>query len=149
MGIYAFEGQKLKICLTKFQLSLKNDQRPKSFKLDPKSSETLLTLEGYQPSSGRKQDAGRMVDSPSNRKWQTAPKGMVREMECNFNNYCFQYSGLGNMPGGAGPTIDAPFLLEKSKDPKTITIYTSDPIDNNLERQKIQLHGIYADKDGD
>jgi uncharacterized protein (TIGR03067 family) len=45
VGIYEFEGDKLKICIAKYQPALKADQRPKSFAVDAKSGNLLLTLE--------------------------------------------------------------------------------------------------------
>ena len=45
-------------------------------------------------------------------------EGILRDMECDIHNYYFHYSGLGDLPGGAGPTINAPFRLDETKDPK-------------------------------
>ena len=142
-GIYQFKGRKLKICLAKFQPSFMNDQRPKSFTFNPKSGDTLLTLERYQPSADEKKMQGewKVVGQIDNGK--PVAEGILRDMECDINNYFFHYSGLGNMPGGAGSSITAPFRLDETKDPKKITIYDTELNVKSFGTKKIKLDGIY------
>ena len=51
LGIYDFEGEHLKIRLTRYLRELNNDQRPNSFAIDPNSEDVIYVLEREQPSA--------------------------------------------------------------------------------------------------
>ena len=45
IGIYEIDGDRLKICLAKYQPSSTTEQRPKGFEIEPNSRDVLLVLE--------------------------------------------------------------------------------------------------------
>jgi uncharacterized protein (TIGR03067 family) len=139
VGIYDFEGDQLKICLAKYQSSLKNDQRPKSFSVDPKSGDTLLTLERYRPSQDEKALQGGWTIASQTENGKAIAEEQFRDFKWGFGDCHVMVSKKDIMQ-----TIvyHGPLLLEENKDPKRMTIYTYENV-YNPPPTKIQLHGIY------
>jgi uncharacterized protein (TIGR03067 family) len=123
LGIYEIDGDRLRICLTRYEPSVKSDQRPKTLTIDPNSGNTLFVLQRYRLSEDEQAmqgnwsittlfDNGRPVPPTE----LDSPKGI-------------RYSFFGNT---AYPFIDvhidshrysgAPYVLAPAKQPKAITI---------------------------
>ncbi|MGD0519017.1 MAG: polysaccharide biosynthesis/export family protein, partial [Thermoguttaceae bacterium] len=54
LGIYEIDRDELKFCLIKYLPSLKTEQRPKSFTVDPGSDNAMITLQRYHLSDDEK-----------------------------------------------------------------------------------------------
>ena len=54
IGIYEIEGDQLKICLVNYLESLKTEQRPKDFTIEPGANKVVFTLQRYQLSAAEK-----------------------------------------------------------------------------------------------
>ncbi len=138
LGIYEFEGDLLKICLTKYQPSFsKDDQRPKSFAIDPKLSDTLVTLERYRPSEEEKKLLGHWAFANYVKNGDPAPDEQLIGKTCEFKD-CFFSIHEENRGGYIAHW--GPFFLDESKEPKQITFYAQM---SDYAYAHTQIHGIY------
>ena len=141
LGIYRFDGPQLRICLAKYQLSLVTDQRPKSFAFDPQSGDSWLTLERYRPSEDEKKMAGDWTPARYTVDGKPSPEDWIRDTVCSIDDSMLFITSPGGI-GAAIPYLRAPFLLDETKNPKQITVFTTDAL-SATPMKKIKLNGIY------
>jgi uncharacterized protein (TIGR03067 family) len=131
----------LKICLGKNLPSVKGEQRPKRFEVDPASGYALFALRRYQPSADEQAMRGAwlatsmIVDGnplPEKTRREQSPRGF----SCSFSDSGAHLDLHDKYPGWL-------WALDPAKEPKTITLVQQQDV-----FEKKQRLGIYR-LDGD
>jgi uncharacterized protein (TIGR03067 family) len=124
-GIYEIEGDRLKICLAHYEPTLKSEQRPKQFAIEPSSADALLVFERYRPADDEKTLQGRwaVVTEMDDGK-------VVAEKNERGRWFVFGDEHFGIMEGDAELARQksksvggGAYVLDPLKQPKAITLY--------------------------
>ena len=129
LGIYEIEGDLLKICLADYLPSLKADQRPKDFTIEPGSNKAVITLQRYQPSADEKALMGKWnltgengdEKAIVNGRWENILSLSFSDYRCRFEN-----GSLGTF-NVLDIWRDCIYVIDPDKDPKQIKIYPTNP----------------------
>ncbi len=150
LGIYEIDGDRLKICVAQYLPSLKSDQRPKSFAVDPQSADSLFVLERHRVSADEEAIDGRWTVAAQVDDGKPASAEKLRGKECLFVD---QFMGMIDNSAGSRGMPGWPWLLcvlDTAKQPKRIVLsgFESDKIgsyrrDENGNLKKRELLGIY------
>jgi uncharacterized protein (TIGR03067 family) len=144
LGIYEIDGDRLNICLTRYEPSVKSDQRPKTLTIDANSGNTLFVLQRYRLS----EDEQAMQGNSSITTW--LDNGQPVPQRTSDSPMGRHYSFWGNT---AYPFIDVhidshrysgvPYVLEPSKQPKAITISEYNAFVSPPEKREwLEIYGI-------
>jgi uncharacterized protein (TIGR03067 family) len=150
LGIYEFDGDHLKVCLSPYVRALANDQRPKAFTVDPNSADALLVLERETPSDDDKPllgdwDVTSTIDDgqsvPLDFADEPAEYAKLRIAKFHFekrNLIKWYGSQLTNATGGS-------FLVDTTQQPPRITMFAHEwRYENRVYRPgPSPLAGIY------
>jgi uncharacterized protein (TIGR03067 family) len=152
VGIYEFEGDKLKICIAKYQPALKADHRPKSFAVDAKSGDILLMLDTSADvkalhGNGMIPIAWKLVSETRNGELSPAeppldPTSPPRLQYPQYFDYSYVVFSTGNQSAVTGS-----YFLEEDKNPKRIqfhfTLGAGISEQGVITTKDIVLRGIY------
>jgi len=147
LGIYEIDGDRLSMCLTRYEPSIKGNQRPKTLAIDPNSGDTLFVLERHRLSDDEQAMQGNWSITTWIDNGQPVPPSTMNSLRERH------YSFWGKT---AYPFIDAhidshrysgdPYVLAPAKQPKAITISRYNAFVSPPEKQ--EWLGIYRFEDG-
>jgi uncharacterized protein (TIGR03067 family) len=152
-GIFKINGNQMKVCLAGYLGSVKSEQRPKDFQVEPRSGAILLTLERFQSTEDEKNLLGDWFIADRTKDGQSVREKELRETaRFNFSHQvCFPPNsivsdalGLPDWRTGSS-SIRFFYMLDMTAQPKTIKFICYNP----NEKIKYQFSGIYQfDGDG-
>jgi RND family efflux transporter MFP subunit len=124
LGIYDFDGDHLKVCLSPYLRALTSDQRPKAFTVDPNSADALLVLEREPPSDDDKPLLGDWDVTSTIEDGQSVPLNFADEPKLHIAKIHFEKrklikwygSKLTNATGGS-------FLVDTTQQPPRVTMF--------------------------
>jgi RND family efflux transporter MFP subunit len=141
LGIYDRDGDRLEICLSRYVPSLKTDQRPKRFAVEPNSADVLFTLERIRPSEDEKTIAGNWTVAAETDDGKPLADEKRRDLgwQIGDNSFMSYYSSKDATRTPHG-TMSGVYRLEADKQPKRITFFAQ-LMSEGFKRQDFQ--GIY------
>jgi uncharacterized protein (TIGR03067 family) len=142
LGIYEFDGERLKLCLTKHLSTLDSDQRPKTLAIDVNSADASYLLEREIPSADFKLLQGYWVIDTELEEGKAISQVPRRHLKFLFNEHHRMVSWQGIEPG---TPCGGAYLLDTTKTPARITMFVSElvEIDGAYYPRSMALIGIY------
>jgi uncharacterized protein (TIGR03067 family) len=145
VGIYEIHGDRLKVCLRRYLPSLKTQQRPNRFAVEPGSGDVLLVLDRYRPSQDEKAIQGWWAVATQVDDGKSVPNAQVRGKRFSFyDDINLSIYEDGVQPGGGLGPFPAMglWLLDPAKQPKRIALFAYYP-----GNAKKDFFGIYKFED--
>jgi RND family efflux transporter MFP subunit len=144
LGIYDLQGDKLKICLTKYRQSLdETAQRPQQFAAGPNST-VVFHLEHYKPSEDEKKIQGEWAIHAQIEDGKPIDEEKLKSRICIFHTPSIRIRERES--NGEIGLLDGNYSLDEAKEPKRITITNYEDPEGNYK--KCDYPGIYK-FDGD
>ena len=118
LGIYEIQGDRLKLCLTKYLSSVTSEQRPDHFAIEPTSGNVLLVLDRYRPSEEEQAIQGQWRIATEVDDGEVVPEDAKRPRKLSLGPDTFFKQTSDPRP----ETDRGLYLMDPSKQPKAITL---------------------------
>jgi uncharacterized protein (TIGR03067 family) len=141
VGIYEIDGDRLKLCLSRYLAALKSEQRPESFTVAPASEDISFVLERFHPPQDEKTIQGTWKITEQVEDGKPLSEEQRRRKSCWTGPdllSCMTKMADGKTKSEAGMN----FVLDTSKQPRWITLFQGGLVEPRKNKWEV-LPGIY------